>query len=284
MDRYNLRTTIDSFIEKRCPQGARVFVSTGGIDSAALVVACRDLNIEPTVVSFTLADRESSDFQQGRRIAEWAKLDFMPIYLSRETEDIEAEIWRGITSYSLRKKAAIETFYPLAVLTRHLSAVTASPPTVLITGHGSDGHFCVSKRGMMHFRQTQELFQQFRRSYFADHANERRMLENLAADSGLRYVGPYWDSAVFNMFAESCWEDVNRPRQKEPIRAAFPELDPLRIGDHRNLQLGDSGIAEIVGETMRRKYTPTAKSPVSAYNLLIKHYEKERSKRQEGKT
>jgi hypothetical protein len=95
------------------------------------------------------------------------------------------------------------------------------------------------------------------------------MLRNLARSYGMTYIGPYWERTFFDLFADSCWEDVNRPRQKEPIRAAFPELDPLRLGNHRNYQLGDSGIAEIVGDTIRRKYAPTAKSPVTAYNLLI---------------
>lgn len=110
------------------------------------------------------------------------------------------------------------------------------------------------------------------------------MLHQLSHSHGMTYVGPYWERTFFDLFAESSWEDVNRPRQKEPIRAAFPELDPLRLGNHRNYQLGDSGIAEIVGETIRQKYAPTAKSPVTAYNLLIRHYEKERLKRQGGRT
>lgn len=274
-DRFNLRQTVNALVDSQCATGARVCVATGGIDSAALVMACLDVGIKPTIVSFTLDDRESSDFRQGRRLAEWTQLPFLPVYLSTDAAVIANEVWTGITIHGLRTKAAIETFYPISMLAQCLDT------DVLITGHGSDGHFCVSKKGMMHFRQTQARFQQFRKAYFQAHQQEQRMLNKLTRAYGLCYIGPYWNPSIFRMFADSCWDDVNRPRQKEPIRAAFPELDALRIGNHRNLQLGDSGIAEIVGETMRRKYTPHAKSPVSAYNLLVRHYDKERLKRRE---
>lgn len=281
MDRFNLRKTLQLLIRDQCAQDVRVCVAAGGIDSAALVMTCLDVGITPTIASFTLSDRESSDFQQARRLAEWAKLDFMPVRLSKMGEDIERDVWSGITTFGWRTKAGIETGYPLMELMRQLSSAKQS---VVITGHSCDGHFCLSKRGMIHSRHTKESFQAFRSTYFSKKQSEWRMLRTLARSYGMKYIGPYWERTFFDLFAESSWEDVNRPRQKEPIRAAFPELDPLRLGNHRNYQLGDSGIAEIVGETMRRKYAPTAKSPVTAYNLLIRHYEKERLKRQGGKT
>ena len=277
MDRFNLRKTVQLLIRDQCPQDVRVCVAAGGIDSAALVMACLDVGIRPTVASFTLADRESSDFQLVRRLGDWANLEFLPVYLSKAAGDIERDVWSGITRFGWRTKAGIETGYPLMELMRQLSSAEQS---VVITGHSCDGHFCLSKRGMIHSRHTKESFQAFRSAYFSKKQTERGMLHQLSHSHGMTYVGPYWERTFFDLFAESSWEDVNRPRQKEPIRAAFPELDPLRLGNHRNYQLGDSGIAEIVGETMRQKYAPTAKSPVTAYNLLIRHYEKERLKRQ----
>ena len=55
--------------------------------------------------------------------------------------------------------------------------------------------------------------------------------------------------------------------------SAFPELTPLKLKNHTNLQLGDSGIAQTVGEIMRKEFTPRAKSPVSAYNYMWKYLE-----------
>ena len=278
-DRFNLRQTVNALVDSQCATGARVCVATGGIDSAALVMACLDIGIKPTIVSFTLDDRESSDFEQGRRVAEWAQLPFLPVYLSTDATIIVDEVWKGITTYNRRTKAAIETFYPMSILATQLEV-----PSVLMTGHGSDLHFCISKKGMMHFRQTKARFQYYRFEQFRPKSakwHEQRAMNGLTKAHGLSFVAPYWSQSIFDMFTDSCWDDVNRPRQKEPLRAAFPELDVLRIGNHRNYQLGDSGIAEIVGETMRRKYKPHAKSPVSAYNLLVRHYDKERLKRRE---
>ena len=84
----------------------------------------------------------------------------------------------------------------------------------------------------------------------------------------MQFLAPYWAADVFKLYKNTSWEDVNKPRQKEAIRKEFPELDHLRLKNHINLQLGDSGIAETVGNAVRTKFRPTAKSPVSAYNFL----------------
>ena len=50
----------------------------------------------------------------------------------------------------------------------------------------------------------------------------------------------------------------------------FPELDKFKIKPHTNLQLGDSKIAQRVGNAVISKYKPNAKSPVGIYNRIAK--------------
>ena len=74
----------------------------------------------------------------------------------------------------------------------------------------------------------------------------------------------------YSLWIDKNWEQLNKPRQKEAIRKFYPELDELKIKPHTNLQLGDSMIAQRVGNAVVSKYKPHAKSPVGIYNRIAK--------------
>ena len=82
-------------------------------------------------------------------------------------------------------------------------------------------------------------------------------------------VNPYFDPKVFHALLGRSWDELNKPRQKEVLRAAFPELDSLKLPKHTNLQLGDSQIAERLGATAML-YVPGSVSAIGAYNKIRK--------------
>ena len=81
---------------------------------------------------------------------------------------------------------------------------------------------------------------------------------------------PYFHPWVFDLWIDKNWQELNKPRQKEAIKKYFPELDKFKIKPHTNLQLGDSKIAQRVGNAVISKYKPNAKSPVGIYNRIAK--------------
>ena len=81
---------------------------------------------------------------------------------------------------------------------------------------------------------------------------------------------PYFYPRVFDLWIDKNWQELNKPRQKEAIKKYFPELDKFKIKPHTNLQLGDSKIAQRVGNAVVSKYKPYAKSPVGIYNRIAK--------------
>ena len=263
-----LRTLLVEELQKAFPDRTYpVYVATsGGVDSSALVLAVKDAAMNPIVTSFTLDDRESQDFQAARKLAQHFSIAFVPIYIPTDTEIIRQAVIRNMRKYSLKKKADIECMYPFIYMIERLHDIGAR---YLLSGIWADGHFCLSKSGMIHARHSKETFQQFRKAYFyGKEKRQKTILPIVCHQYGLKFCAPFWSTSIYDLFSNATWDELNKPRQKEAIRSVFPELTPLNLKNHVNLQLGDSGIADLVGETIRAIYTPHRKSPVSAYNYL----------------
>jgi len=244
--------------------------TSGGIDSSALVVSLLDEGLKPVVTSFTLDNKDSTDFLSATRLAKKFDLEFLPIRLSTNAYKIAQDVIRLVRDYGVRKKTGIECLVPFLKM---LDVLQSEGIQTLVVGSAADGHFGLSKKAMIHFREPVETFQNFRQDYFeqVDPA-QTSTLARIGNDYGVVVLAPYLSQELFNLFSSSTWNDLNKPRQKEVIRREFPELDSLRIKNHSNLQLGDSGIAETIGNAIQSIYAPNAKSPVTAYNKLAKLY------------
>lgn len=246
-----------------------VIATSGGIDSASLVAAARSIKATFAIVSFTLADRESKDFVAARRIAATWGYPFLDVRLPIEPNRICQDVVTIIRKWGAHKKTSIECIWPFLYV---FDVMQRNNYTVLVGGHVASGHFALSKRAMIHFREPKEKFQQFRRMYFSkpDPA-QIQSLARIGGERGIRTVMPYAARDIFEMFSDASHDEMNKPREKEPIRAAFPELDPFHVARKQNFQLGDAGIAALLGDVVRRRFTPNAKSVISAYNYIANY-------------
>jgi asparagine synthetase B (glutamine-hydrolysing) len=272
-DRWGLRDAIVIPLLERYgthPQEEReVYIATsGGVDSSALAVAVMETDAEPIITSFTLDDRESTDFLGARKLAEHFGLKFVPVFVPTDEDMVVKLVLENMQRYRLRKKADIECLYPIIYMIKHIAGMGA---TNLMMGHGADGHFCLSKKGMIHFRHSIETLQMYRQQHYqTGPLGQRKLYYKICNDFNIQYHDPFWNKEIYEIFFNCSWEEINKPRQKEPLRAAFPELDFLKIRNHTNLQLGDSGIADVVGKSMQLRFAPNSKSPISAYNNAVR--------------
>jgi len=264
-----LRSILSDLLDP-LPEGF-IIATSGGIDSNALLVTAHACKKNPVAISFTLADRESADFKTARRIADSLGVEFLPVRLPTDPDEIVKDVRFVIAASRLSGKAHVECTFPFLHVFRQLRDRAGDSPQTLVTGGAADGHFGVSKRAMIHYRYPTERFQEFRRGYFdsADPA-QTVSLPKLARRFNIDLVAPYTDRRVFDLWATASWDDLNKPRQKEAIRSEFPELDRFRLRPHTNLQLGDSGIAETVGRAALDAYAPKNKNAVAAYNRILK--------------
>jgi hypothetical protein len=124
---------------------------------------------------------------------------------------------------------------------------------------------------MIHYSKDDQKFTKFRQDYFSnlESAGTKRLIK-LCELNKIQLCNPYFEPSVFSLWIDKNWEELNKPRQKEVIRMHYPELDCLKIKPHTNLQLGDSKIAETVGNAVISKYKPNSKSPIGIYNRIAK--------------
>jgi len=237
---------------------------SGGMDSASVLLAARDAGLSPFAITFTLDDRLSTDARRAIELADALGIRRLLVRLPRSAiaADLERMIRRGVEG-----KAKIECLWPFARVLHQ----AASEFDVLATGSAADGHFGLSKKAMINFREPKEKFDAFRIAYFSD--PDRAQVETLgrvAEDYDVLAIAPYFDRAIQEIMRRFSWDELNRPRQKEILRLAFPELDRFAVPRHCNLQLGDSGIAEhlsaVACELARERH------PASAYRELVKRW------------
>lgn len=213
-----------------------VFLSAG-IDSRSILYGLLEVGKTPHAYSFTLADRESRDFSMARAIARSEGVDFHPILLPTSKESLLRDVYNLHDALWCRKKTEYVCTWPF------LYAYRAVEERYISDGMCADGHFCLSKRGMMHYRDRVD---EFRMDYWGSpNCGQRHQHELLQRMHGKVVVRPYMKREMIDRFWGSTWDDVNRPRQKQPILDCFPEkFASQKVFPHTNLQLGDSGISE----------------------------------------
>lgn len=242
--------------------------ASGGIDSCSILACAADLKLSPTVISFTLADRLSHDFRFARLMARHYKLEFLPIYLPINKEIILKDVSELIKKYKLNKKTKIECLWPMLL---SLKVLNKKGIKNIVTGLGADGHFGLSKKVMIHYKEPKKKFQKYKAQYFNDPTSAGiAYLKNIASDFDIKVFNPYFHKDFMGVFNDLSWDELNKPRQKEIIRRDFPELIKFKVKNHTNLQLGDSGIADTVGNAVKTLVAPNAKSVVTAYNMIAK--------------
>jgi len=266
----NVRNLLTAAVAGLVPEKEVAVALSGGVDSTAVALACRDLGKTVTAFSFTLDDRVSSDFSLARANAKRLGFPFVPVFLPTALPTVKRDVQTLIRTWGLKKKTGVECAWPYLYT---LGAVRDAGLKVLVTGAAADGHFGVSKKAMIHHRGTVRELDDYRLSLFnnPDYA-QTATVGRIGTSFGARVVAPWRHPSLVNAFLGTSWEQVNKPRQKEPARASWPELAKLDVMKlHTNLQLGDSGIAENFEQLLRDpELNPGGKfkSVVAIYNRI----------------
>lgn len=121
----------------------------------------------------------------------------------------------------------------------------------LFTGSAADGHYGLSLKAYKLAHSENNLLDpkwldEFRDAYFARvNPAQTKTGKDYGVTLNVNVIAPYVSQELVNIYRGSSWTSLNKPKQKTPVRDAFPELAEWRVGaKHTNLQLGDSKIAE----------------------------------------
>lgn len=206
---------------------------SSGIDSMSVLFALLECGKKVVVYSFTLDDRESRDFREARSLAESLNLKFVSVLLPTDIDTLKQDVLILGNEYRCKKKTDYICTWPYLYLTK------AVKEKVLATGMAADGHFVISKKGVLHYKNDVETF---RRNYFSNPSRcQLPQRTKLANECGITLFEPYLSNEMYEYLLHSTWDECNKPQQKMPIRRAF-EYPTMHL--HTNFQLGDSGISE----------------------------------------
>ena len=251
---------------KNADQKAAVLLSSG-VDSNSVLFACLELGIDVTAYSFTLEDRESRDFKYARETAKVLGVPFRAVKLKKSVSHLQ-----GFMQYALkmgaRSKPDFECFWPMLIAMRKIAK--DGIPWVL-SATSADSHFALSKKASMHYRDKTDAYRiaVFRKR----NTGQKILLRTEAARLGVNYLTVYDGTRMCSELHGLSYDELNLPRQKQPIRDSFPEyFDRIKTTNHTNLQLGDSGIAEHFKILLKTDWNPDGryKSVKGVYGELAR--------------
>lgn len=237
-------------------------MTSAGIDSASIVFALLELKKRVHIYSFTLDTHQSTDFINAQKLARLYNLDFTPIILPTNVDVLMKDVLKLHSEYGCIKKTEYECVWPF------LYAYSQVKEDTIANGIPADGYFCLSKKGMIHYK---DRIDEFREMYFSGpNVGQQKQHNLLAKNYNKKLFMPYLSRKVFDYLYGTTWEECNKPHQKQPILNAFPnDFKNIQVLKHTNLQLGDSGISELFNKLLDtglniRHY----KSVVGIYNAI----------------
>ena len=239
MSGTNLKDIFLTEVEQSTNMVKNVAVAlSSGIDSTAIMFALLELKKHVRAYTFHVEGVVSQDLTHARANAETFGVELVECVIPRGVH--LQGVFRLIDKYRLKKKTDIECVYPFLYLLPKVKEV------LMLTGHGADKHFCISKRAMIHFRHTLEKMNEFRNDTEAD-IYQRTVLGEIALNEWIvKVYSPFPEPEMVKYFSTKTWDEINRPKQKQTLTDMFPDqFAKIKRFNHTNLQCGDSMIREV---------------------------------------
>ena len=259
---------------RKIPKGKSVaLLLSAGMDSHATLLALQDVGITPHCYSF-MVDRGklSTDFKYANFKAKKLGVKFTPVFLPHTQTDIVSRLVE-LVQHGAKTKTEFECSLPV------METIKVIQEPYIVTGHGAGGHFAITKKAMIHFEGKIEQWRSLvYKKFNAGTYVQKAILESICKIHNKTFLWPWFSSCMQNEFSGTTWDQINRPKKKQAIIDNFPEMRKFKIFPASNLQLGDSGIATIIGKAvLSSKYnTRNFKSPVGAYNEIVRQHGKSR--------
>ena len=260
MEKPNVHKVLMQYAQSIKNKNVAVLLS-GGIDSASIMFSLLEAGKIVTAYSFMLDGRMSTDFKLARRNAEIFGCAFIAVFLPTDIAMLKDDCLQ-LHALGARSKTDYECSWPMMYSYSQIKEQT------IASGMAADGHFCISKKGMLHWRNRIDAF---RLALYSNPAYAQKPIhDRLAAIHNKQVVMPYLTKEMQAEFIGTTWDNINRPKQKQPILDAFPkQFKKIQVKPHMNLQLGDSRIAAHFERLLQTDYNAhNGKSVVGIYNRI----------------
>lgn len=251
-------------------KGKRLAVPlSGGADSHVCLFAALEAGLTPTVYSFTLEDRESRDFRTARATANHFGLEFVPVYLSLDVEELRRHVWeishRYLPQFQVGK-STIECMWPIA----RMLDVMREP--VYLLGFGADAVYCSARRDKKEYLAGNYWNNLVRYYSTPEHHLQLLFMERYAKSK--RYVTPLYTPEVLPVWEGfDPFDKTHNPTNKAVSRAAFWDyFSQVRVFGQQPFQKGDTGIADHFETLLETDWQGEGKTVKAIYNAVqFKH-------------
>ena len=245
------------------PDNEVAVLLSSGIDSASVLFSLLEAGKKVTAYTFCLDDRVSTDLKYAEITAKEFGVPLVKIILPTNIDILKKDLI-DLICYGAKSKTDFECGWPM------IYAFKLIKENNIFSGLGADAHFCISKKGIIHFKNKIDEFRnnlRYKESYAQKHIHK-----NLSKIYSKNCINPYLLEEMFELFIGTTWEQVNRPHLKQPIRDSFPkEFSRIKIFSPQNLQCGDSGISKHFEKLLNTELNiKKHKSVVGIYNHLVK--------------
>jgi asparagine synthetase B (glutamine-hydrolysing) len=260
-----LKDILEAGASKHTDKSVAILLSSG-VDSQSVLFSLLNVGITPVVYSFTLDNHESKDFKKASYIADLYNLKFVPILLPTDIDTLKTDL-KILKGYGAKSKTDFECGWPM------LYAYKTITENVIASGLGADGHFCISKKGMIHYK---DRIDEFRNNLFTNIRYAQQPIHKLlASEYNKECYFPYLSDEVRMHFIGKSWNQINKPMQKQTVRDTYPD-DFLKCKPtlHTNYQKGDSGIDKLFESLIESDWNigngnRKWKSVVGIYNAIV---------------
>lgn len=206
---------------------------SGGIDSVSVAFALEEESIPFKAYTFKMAGIQSEDFDRSRKLCSDRGWECEAIEISVDDTTLKRDFLTLIRKFGCDSKIRIETSFPF------LHVVPKISETIILSGVGADEYFGISKEEMIHYRFPRETFDAYRRQSLGSGTSTGLLPggKAICESLGKVWAAPYLVPEVSEHFLRYGWEELNKPKFKQPIIDAFPEQF-ARYGyqKRRNLQ------------------------------------------------
>jgi asparagine synthetase B (glutamine-hydrolysing) len=224
---------LEKIIQEKVHDKEVAVLLSGGADSLSVALAAHRLGYDVHAYSFHLKDLPTYDASKAEDSSSKMGWKFTKVIVP--VDNLVEDFHTLRKKFECVKKTQYECTFPFLYIFPQIKEKN------ILSGFAADGHYGVSKKACIHFKQPKELFDQFRSSYLSDPPGLRQQLA-LSKYYNKEYITPYTDQRVIDYFHQFDWFQVNQPYQKHHVVEAFTEFKTIgKPKHHINLQLG-SGI------------------------------------------
>ena len=225
-----IKELLETQIKKQIPTVKCAVLLSGGVDSLSVALAAYNVGIKVIAYSFHLEGNESYDFKTAQKFSEQMGWTFKPTIVP--TDNLFDD-WLTLVELECKKKTHFECIFPF------IYTFPMITEKYVLTGVGADSHYVLSKKGMMHFKDTVELMNKFRYNYFHGTINPGGLeqTKQFCDEYNKELCVPYFEPEVYDYFYDRSWEEINKPYQKALIKDRFDEFKKIKVKPHINYQL-----------------------------------------------